>query len=85
MIKLVLSGIKSQLWDYSSQKIPLSPQQMVSIYNTLDLSDAEVHMKCCALMLSFRSLLRKSNIVPDKVSETRHTILRKDVVFDDAG
>ena len=85
MIKLVLSGIKRQLGDKSTQKIPLTTTQMRSMYDTLDWEDINVRSKWCALMLSFRSLLRKSNIVPDTLTEMGHVLLRKHVIFNDEG
>ena len=85
IIKLVMAGIKRQLGDFSRQKIPLTPEQMQGIYATLDVSDDTVKAMWCALMLSFRSLLRKSNIVPEGKAFTDHLLRRGDVEFTDTG
>ena len=82
VIKLVLSGIKRQLGDCSIQKIPLTPQQMLKIYALLNLTDESVATMWAALMFSFRSLLRKSNVVPDSLTGGKHVVQRSDVVID---
>ena len=79
LIKLVLSGIKRQLGDTCTQKIPLTPTQLFNIYCKLDLQDENVATMWCALMLSFRTLLLKSNIVP--ANDLRHVLVRRDIVF----
>ena len=85
LIKLVLAGIKRQLGDFTKQKIPLSPQQMMNIYVKLDLSNTAVRIMWCALIFSFRTLLRKSNFVPDRDGSCTHLVRRKDVVFKEDG
>ena len=85
LIKLVLAGIKRQLGDKSTQKIPLTPEQMINIHSKLDLSDDNIRSMWCALMLSFRSLLRKSNLVPDNASLSGHLIRRSDIEFTPTG
>ena len=49
----------------SKQKFPLTPVQMLKIYGMLDLSDQYVATVWCAMMMSLRTLLRKSNLLPD--------------------
>ena len=54
LIEMVLSGIKRQLGDTVKQK-----RQMLHIYVQLDMSDEFVATSWCALIFSFRTLLRK--------------------------
>ena len=64
IVKLVLSGHKRQMGDEVTQKIPLSTAQLLDMYKLLDLSDDLSQAMWCAIILSFRSLLRKLNFVP---------------------
>ena len=84
-MKMVLAGIKRQLGDYVKQKMPLTPNQMLQIYATLDMNDLNVSAMWCALVLSFRSLLRKSNILPDQHDMPGHVLRRRDIVFTEDG
>ena len=81
LIKLVLAGIKRQLGDFSAQKNS-SPLQMLCIYKLLDMSDIRIATMWCALMFSFRTLLRKSNVVPDTLEGIGHVVDRRDVVME---
>ena len=81
MIKLVLSGPKSQLGDDTVQKILLTPRQLLQMHKLIDLQDPFMHAMWCAIVLSFRSLLRKSNIVPVSSSVRDHVLTRRDVLF----
>ena len=85
LVKLTLAGIKRQLGDFVHQKIPLTPEQLKAIYDQLDMSDASVSTMWCAIILSFRTLLRKSNIVPETLTNYGHVLLRRDVDFTSNG
>ena len=88
LIKMVLSGIKRQLGDSVRQKIPLTPVQMLQIYSHLDMTDPFVSACWCAIMLSFRTLLRKSNIIPDtadSLDSSAHLVRRNEIVFSKEG
>ena len=80
LLKLVMAGIKRQLGDAVSQKMPLTPSQMRDIYAHLDMTDWNVATMWAALIFSFRTLLRKSNIVPDSLSSQNHVVTRGDIV-----
>ena len=79
IIKLVLAGIKRQLGDLTVQKIPLTPNQMLQIYGLLDLTNESISTMWAALMFSFRTLLCKSNMVPDTLTGNSHVVDCKDV------
>ena len=85
LIKLVLAGIKRQLGDCTIQKIPLTPCQLLCMFASLDMDNSLIHALWCGIILCFRTLLRKSNIVPDSSHTSGHILLRKDVVFTDNG
>ena len=85
MVKLVLMGIKRRLGDISIQKIPLTPSQLLTIHSKLDLSKMNVRAMWCGIVLSFRTLLRKSNIVPDSSDKASHVVKRSDVHFSQDG
>ena len=78
-IKLVLKGIKNVLGDTVKQKQPLTVEQLVQMYNSLDL-DSELELILWTVVItSFRSLLRKSNLVPDYSRQADHLLHRGDV------
>lgn len=78
LMKTVLSGLKNRIGCQSVPMLPLTIEQLHSIwllYPRSPLNDA-----CwLATLICFCTLLRKSNVVVDDLS--RHTLLRKDVVF----
>lgn len=85
VIGLVMKGLGRIIGKQVSQKMGLTPEDFVAIYNKLDLSDLNNITKWSALMLAFRSLLRKSNIVQTNLKETGMVILRSDVEFSSKG
>ena len=74
LIQLGLKGLKRQLGDHVEQKVPLSVSQLLSIYGNLDLRDPIVRAMWTALVLSFRTLLRKSNLVPNTSTDFEHVL-----------
>ena len=80
MIKLVLKGLKTMLGDHTTQMKLLTTDQFTAMYHKAVLSDMDLTV-WSVLMLSFRSLLRKSNMVPDVEKELAHVILRRDLEF----
>lgn len=78
LIKTVLAGLRNRLGNASTPKLPLTVQQLqtiFAIYPRTELND------CCwlAIAICFRTLLRKSNVLPD--DNSTHALLRRDVVF----
>lgn len=78
LIHMVLSGLRNRLGNCSTPKRPLSVNQLQSIYNVYPKNSLN-DVCWLAMMICFRTLLRKSNVVPDSL--TSHTLLRKDVRF----
>lgn len=85
VINMVLKGLSRHLGKEVNQKIGLTPLQLCNIYDLLDLSDINVITKWASLMLSFRSLLRKSNIVQTVSGKMDMVIERSDVEFTSEG
>lgn len=85
VIKLVMKGLARSIGKHVSQKMGLTPKDFIDIYEKLDLSDINTITKWSALMLAFRSLLRKSNIVQTNLKETGMVILRSDIEFSSRG
>ena len=80
LIKMLLRGLKAQLGDMTIQMQPLSVEQLERIHS--DVVSTELDKTIWAmLILSFRSLLRKSNLVPDAPDKLVHVLCRKDLVF----
>lgn len=75
ILQLVLKGLARTLGKEVSQKVGLSPQQLLKIHARLDFSELNVVTKWAAIILSFRSLLRKANIVPSTYKDMGMVIL----------
>ena len=84
LVKLVMKGLKSQLGDHVTQMKPLTIQQLSDIHSQCVLTEYDVII-WSVIILSFRSLLRKSNLVPDSPTKMGHVIRRRDAEFHDWG
>ena len=84
LVKLVLRGLRSQLGDSKVQMQPLTIEQLKSMHE-MAVSSYEDGIMWSALMLAFRTLLRKSNVVPDSPKEWGHVVRRRDVQFHEWG
>ena len=67
-----------------SSYAPLTVDQLRHIYEKCVRSDLD-RVLWDILILSFRSLLRKSNLAPDTDKVRNHVVLRRDVVVHDWG
>ena len=85
LIQLVLKGLKRQLGTVVEQAQPFTKDQLLKMYFTIDLTSRLDSVLWSALIFSFRTLLRKSNVVPDKQQDYGHIVRRGDVVFTDWG
>lgn len=75
-MKLVMEGLRHRLGDTVRQAESLSVVQLREMAKFVDHSDWKQFMLWGSIVLSFRSLLRKSNILPDKVSEISDHVIR---------
>lgn len=85
VISMVMQGLGRHLGKTVSQKVGMSPQDFVKIHARLDFSDVNVITMWGALMLAFRSLLRKSNIVQTVSGNMDMVLSRADVEFTSDG
>lgn len=78
LIQTALAGLRKHLGSSNTPRLPLSLEQLCTIYSNYPRN---ILNDCCwlAVLISFCTLLRKSNLVFDEVSG--HTLLRKDVSF----
>ena len=75
LMKLVMKGLKSTLGDKAVQ----------NMYSKLDLQSEQETICWTVMILWFRSLLRKSNLVPNTLSDFTHVLRRRDISFHDWG
>lgn len=78
-------GLGRRLGKEVHQKMGLSPQQFRQIYDRLDLYDVNVITKWAAIMLGFRTLLRKANLVQEKLTDIGDIVLRSDIEYTPTG
>lgn len=79
LTKLVLSGLKARLGGGVTQKHPLTIENLSAISELLPMSEQNQSL-WCAVVFALRTLLRKSNIVPDGSVDT-HVVRRQDIFF----
>lgn len=82
-IQLVIRGLRRILGDATNHSIPLSPEQLLKCHGTIDSADSLENSCWAAVILCFRTLLRKSNVLPEmyKLPLSDHIVCRKDVEF----
>ena len=85
LIQMILSGLKNRPGEGVVQKIPLSPSELLSMYSVLDRASVEQMTYWSALVFCFRSLLRKSNVLPSSADDDDHLVCRSDISFKDWG
>lgn len=80
IIKLIMAGLKRILGGQSIPKDPLTPSQLRRMYLC---SGNTVMDELCwlSLIFSFRTLLRKSNFLPDGSKTDHHLVRRRDIVI----
>ena len=84
-VQLALRGLKAKLGATPNQMVPLSPEQLLAAYRCIDTDNVDNLTMWAALIFSFRTLLRKSNLVPDSIGNSKHVVLRKHVTFEKWG
>ena len=85
LIKLVMQGIKRQLGCEVSQKLPFTLEQLRAMYGSFDHSKDLLMALWAVMIFCFRTLLRKSNVLPDASGKLHHVVRRSDVDFHDWG
>ena len=81
LIKLVLKGLKSTLGDQSSQMRPFTVEELSKMFERLDMSSEREMVLWTIVIFSFRTSLRKSNLIPTSLADTDHVVRRRDISF----
>ena len=81
LIKLVMQGIKRQLGCTVVQKLPFSLAQLRQMFGVFDHGHVLSRILWAVMIFCFRTLLRKSNVVPDASGKLHHVVRRSDVEF----
>lgn len=85
-IKMVLEGLKSMLGQESNQKMSLKVDDLESMHRFVEVQWCKNRLMWYALVVSFRTLLCKCNLLPEKWGEDNdHLILRRDIDKTDFG
>lgn len=82
-LSMAVKGIKVNLGSEVHQMAALTPKQLLDMYVYVSLG-SQLELACwSAIIFSFRTLLRKSNFLPDSSNYNPHLISRDDVKFFD--
>lgn len=85
VIQLVIKGLGNKLGKEVSQKIGLTPQELVNLYHKLEFSNLNTLTMWTALIFCFRTLLRKSNVVQSTTKDMGMVVTRQDLEFNTSG
>ena len=77
---MTLKGVRRVLGDTQVQERPVVVSELLSIFHSLDMSVSEDLAYWVAILLGFRGLLRKSNLVEEDMA-----VRVRDVHFHDWG
>lgn len=69
-LKMLKRGINRNLGKPPCQKLPITPQILLSIYSVLDLSLPKIKAFWAASLVAFYCLLRKSTLLPKSLSKS---------------
>ncbi len=69
-LKMLKRGIHRNLGKPPCQKLPITPQILLSIYSMLDLSLPRIRAFWAASLVAFYCLLRKSTLLPKSLSKS---------------
>ena len=67
------------------QKRPFTVPELVEMYHKLDFSSDQELLIWTIIILSFRTLLRKSNLIPTTADDYEHVLRRRDIIIHDWG
>ena len=81
LFRSTLSGLKRILGDPTPLRVTLSVHQLLAMYGFVDMTDCNERSKWACIVSSFRTLLRKSNLVPDSSKGSPHYLRRRAVCF----
>lgn len=82
-LSMAVKGIKVNIGSELHQMVALTPKQLLQMYLFVSLGN-QFEVACWAsIVFSFRTLLGKSNFLPDSTNYTPHLINRSDISFTD--
>ena len=76
-----MNGLRRIMGDPEPVRVTLSVQDLMSMFLSVDLLDHDERVMWACIVTSFRSLLRKSNLVPDNDRLDGHFLRRGAVEF----
>ena len=85
LIKLVLQGLKRQLGVQVTHKLPFTVDQLRNMFEVFDHDDDFMCALWAVMIFCFRTLLRKSNVLPDAAGKLHHMVRRYDIEFHEWG
>lgn len=84
-LSLLSRGIKRTLGRPPSQKLPITPEILLSIRNVLNLNSSKDRAFWCACIVGFLGFFRKSTLLPKNKSCLKQSLLIKDVSISNEG
>lgn len=78
-IKTVLAGLKSILGTEANQKAALTLHNLLQMETQVGKNWSKHRIMWHAIVVSFRTMLRKSNLLSEKGADNDHLVLRRDV------
>lgn len=85
MINLVLDGLRSILGTGVTQKLPLTPNELLLIFKKIDPNDDVGMVYWSVIVFCFRTILRKSNVIPESEKFDELLVRRNSIQFHDWG
>ena len=84
-VKSTLTGLRRIWCAPPSHKLPMTPEILMKIYNIIDLSNPVLFVCWTVFVVAFFTFLRKSNLVPDNMSQAAsskgHFLRRRDILI----
>lgn len=78
-IKTVMEGLKSLLGMEVNQKVGLSVDDLLSMHQQVLPAWGKNRVMWYALVVAFKTMLRKSNLLPEKGDDNNHLVVRRDI------
>lgn len=85
MIILLLDGLKNKLGTGVTQKIPLTPVELSRMEQLIDSDDELGRIYWAVIVFCFRTILRKSNVIPEGTSLDELLVRRSGISFNEIG
>lgn len=85
MIILLLDGLRARLGTGVTQKIPLTPEELIKIHRLIPRDDELGQTYWAIVVFCFRTILRKSNVIPESTSLDELLVRRSGISFTKEG